>query len=681
MSEVNINEDLVKERKKCTFDVEELIHLVDGGKHNTLERKKVEQYVLSIKELKDDVPEEYLSHKERYENSVRKGSILFMVLMKGILERKRNKDEGISYNYKIINGVVKDVTPFMLHFGMFLPTLASQASPEQQREWLKKGSQMIGTYAQTELGHGTFLRGLETTATYDADTEEFIIHSPNLTSYKWWPGGLAQTVNHCIVMAQLYIKGKNHGIHPFLVQIRDIETHMPLPGIKVGDIGPKLGFQTANNGFLGFDNYRIPRMNMLMKNSQVLKDGTYVKAKNDKLTYGTMVFVRVTIVADVAYELARAATIAVRYAAVRHQSKPKPNEPEPQILDYLTQQHKLFIAVSTSHAFRIVGRWLWSTYTKPEPQILDYVTQQHKLFIAVSTSHAFRIVGRWLWSTYTKVVADIRHGNMDHLPELHALACCLKAVCSKDASVCVEQCRFACGGHGYMQSSNLPIIYGIVTATVTYEGEHTVMLLQTARYLVKAYKQASEGKSLTPTVAYMAKYLKNGSHCWQNTPEGIIGGFQAVAAGKTKEACESLFRHAHARAVLCEMFWKEIQRISSTVSPSLAIVLEQLAELYLKYWALEKRGDMLMYSNITKEDISSLQRRYVELLALIRPNAVGIVDAFDIRDEILCSTLGAYDGRVYERLMEEAMKSPLNKEPVNQSFHKYIKPLLIQAKL
>lgn len=46
---------------------------------------------------------------------------------------------------------------------------------------------------------------------------------------------------------------------------------MPLPGIKVGDIGPRMGFSTANNGFLGFDKHRIPRENMMMKNAQVLK--------------------------------------------------------------------------------------------------------------------------------------------------------------------------------------------------------------------------------------------------------------------------------------------------------------------------------------------------------------------------------------------------------------------------
>ena len=53
------------------------------------------------------------------------------------------------------------------------------------------------------MGHGTFIRGLETTATYDANTEEFVLHSPTITAYKWWPGGLGKTANYAIVMANL----------------------------------------------------------------------------------------------------------------------------------------------------------------------------------------------------------------------------------------------------------------------------------------------------------------------------------------------------------------------------------------------------------------------------------------------------------------------------------------------
>lgn len=78
-------------------------------------------------------------------------------------------------------------------------------------------------------------------------------------------------MNYCIVVAQLYTKGECHGVHPFIVQVRDEDTHMPLRGIKIGDIGARMGFNTANNGFLGFDHYRIPRDHLMMKNAQVLK--------------------------------------------------------------------------------------------------------------------------------------------------------------------------------------------------------------------------------------------------------------------------------------------------------------------------------------------------------------------------------------------------------------------------
>ena len=42
--------------------------------------------------------------------------------------------------------------------------------------------------AQTELGHGTYVRGLETIVTFDKETDEFVINSPTVTSYKYWPG-------------------------------------------------------------------------------------------------------------------------------------------------------------------------------------------------------------------------------------------------------------------------------------------------------------------------------------------------------------------------------------------------------------------------------------------------------------------------------------------------------------
>lgn len=82
---------------------------------------------------------------------------------------------------------------------------------------------------------------------------------------------VGHTANYCVVVAQLYTKGECHGIHPFIVQLRDEETHEPMPGITIGEIGTKLGMNATNNGFLGFNKVRIPREQMLMKNAQVLE--------------------------------------------------------------------------------------------------------------------------------------------------------------------------------------------------------------------------------------------------------------------------------------------------------------------------------------------------------------------------------------------------------------------------
>ena len=92
----------------------------------------------------------------------------------------------------------------------------------------------VGVCPQTELSHGTFVRGLRTTATFDPASGTFDLHTPDVSAAKWWPGGLGTTANHAVVMAQLYTGGQPRGIHPFLVAIRDRQTHRPLPGETLG---------------------------------------------------------------------------------------------------------------------------------------------------------------------------------------------------------------------------------------------------------------------------------------------------------------------------------------------------------------------------------------------------------------------------------------------------------------
>lgn len=79
---------------------------------------------------------------------------------------------------------------------------------------------------------------------------------------------------------------------------------------------------------------------------------------------------------------------------------------------------------------------------------------------------------------------------------------------------------------------------------------------------------------------------------------------------------------------------------------------------------------------MTSSDIEFLQRSLEALLKKLRYNILGVVDGFDHPDQILGSVLGTYDGNVYENLINAAMKSPLNQEDVNKSFHLYLKPFM-----
>ena len=112
---------------------------------------------------------------------------------------------------------------------------------------------MHGCYAQTELGHGSNVAGLETTATLDEATDEIVLHTPTVTAYKFWPGELGKVASHAAVYARLIVKGVDHGIQCFITRIRDHESFEPLPGVDCGELGMKFGFNMKDNGYLAFN--------------------------------------------------------------------------------------------------------------------------------------------------------------------------------------------------------------------------------------------------------------------------------------------------------------------------------------------------------------------------------------------------------------------------------------------
>jgi acyl-CoA oxidase len=161
---------------------------------------------------------------------------------------------------------------------MFMPTLAATGTPAQIAEWMPRAlaPSIIGCFAQTELAHGSNVRALETTATHDPRTHEFELNTPSLGATKFWPGGLGNTSTHAVVMAQLVTAdGGRHGVHGFIVPLRSPVDHTPLPGVSVGDIGPKMGYHDNDNGFLFLSHVRIPGAHMLARHARVTPAGAF----------------------------------------------------------------------------------------------------------------------------------------------------------------------------------------------------------------------------------------------------------------------------------------------------------------------------------------------------------------------------------------------------------------------
>ncbi|CAG8634762.1 8379_t:CDS:2 [Paraglomus brasilianum] len=337
---------LAAERAQATFRPNDLAVFTHGAER--IKKYARVQNIIETNPAFDKSTHYYLGREDLYKASLRKE--------KEIVKLMRKHGWGLD-EFQMAEEFLDMPSQFMAHRGMFVPTLMAQATDEQKEAFLKPAFryQIIGCYAQTELGHGSNVQGLETTATYIPETDEFEINSPYLTAAKWWVGALGVTANYAVVMARLISNGKDHGPHPFVVQLRDLKTHKPLPGRTIGDIGPKLGYNCVDNGFLLFNKVRISRFNMLAKYAQVEKgSGRYIKPPNARLSYGTMVLMRVYFVLAARRALARAATISVRYSAIRRQFVDSENPKkwndgriiESPVIDYAIQQFRLFPVIA-----------------------------------------------------------------------------------------------------------------------------------------------------------------------------------------------------------------------------------------------------------------------------------------------------------------------------------------------
>ncbi|MEH3033207.1 MAG: acyl-CoA dehydrogenase family protein [Aeromicrobium erythreum] len=319
---------------------------------------------------------------------------------------------------------------------------------------------LVGCFAMTETGHGSNVQQIETTATYDPGTQEFVIETPTRSARKDYIGNAAKHATIAAVFAQLITRGENHGVHCFLVPLRD-EHGEDLPGVTTSDDGHKGGLGGVDNGRLEFHDVRIPRENLLNKYGQVDEGGAYsspIDNVNRRFftMLGTLVRGRVSVGGSASATAEVALSIAGRYALKRRQFGPAPGQ-EVLLADYRMHQRRLLPLIARSYAYRFAQNQL--------------VARMHRL-----------------------QTTDEPDPQMAR--ELEGRAAGLKAAQTWHASRAIQESREMCGGAGYLAENRLTTLRGDVDVFTTFEGDNHVLFQLVAKELLTAY--ASEVGGLDP---------------------------------------------------------------------------------------------------------------------------------------------------------------------------------------
>ncbi|MGI9125938.1 MAG: acyl-CoA dehydrogenase [Mycobacterium sp.] len=330
---------------------------------------------------------------------------------------------------------------------------------------------LLGCFAMTETGHGSDVQSLETTATYDPATEEFVINSPTPSSRKDYLGGAAESATVAAVFAQLITKGENHGVHCIVVPIRGADGN-DLPGVRTSDCDYKGGLPGVDNGRIMFDHVRVPRENLLNRFADVEPDGTYrseIENPNRRFftMLGTLVRGRITVGGSAAQAARVALDIAVRYALQRKQFKAAGEDREVPIMDYLVHQRRLLPHVAHSYALQFAQNELVS----------DMHDQQ------------------------TAAVLDLEAQR-----DIETRAAGLKAISTWHASAAIQEAREACGGAGYLAENRLVELRADTDVFTTFEGDNHVLLQLVAKHLLTGYNDDVKSMSPFEWVGFAANY-------------------------------------------------------------------------------------------------------------------------------------------------------------------------------
>jgi len=324
-----------------------------------------------------------------------------------------------------------------------------------------------GCFAMTETGHGSDVANIGTTATYDEEKQEFVIHTPSRHAWKDYIGNAALHGKAAVVFAQLITKGEHHGVHAFYVPLRDEQGNF-LPGVGGDDDGIKGGLNGVDNGRLHFTIVRIPRTWLLNRYGNVDEAGNYTSSIESKgrrffTMLGTLVQGRVSITGGVTNAQKVALTIAIRYANERRQF-PSQDGQEHILMDYGRHQRRLLPALARTYAQAFAH--------------LELLEQFDEVFSGRNDTESTRA-------------------------DLETVAAASKALSTWNALEIIQTCREACGGQGFMAEHRMTGLRADLDVYATFEGDNNVLLQLVAKRLLSDYSKAFA----SPDFGTLAQYV------------------------------------------------------------------------------------------------------------------------------------------------------------------------------